>query len=320
MTWRFQPGEDLRHAFRRVAEEEIAKARNALAGQAAGRDKAIHEARQSFKRLRALVRLAKSALGDDFAGEIRRWRDAGRLLAGPRDQTVLMQCFDKIVAEHGADLAAESVEALRNRVLGSAATATRGDGVSHVDEVLCILDAAKEEVARLNWPDSAEALVSALRKSQSRLREHWKRACKDPSAEVLHSWRKCVKDQAAQLRLFRLAMPQGMRTLTTEEKATAEHLGEEHDLWLLSERLRCETIPPEIKATQDFLLGVIEERRTVLRRQAFELGGVFSSNKPKAFASSLGDAWDKASARAARKSRRKKPPPASGAAAISQGQ
>ena len=68
MAWRFEPGEGLRKAFRRVSAEEIAKVRAGLSGPEADRDKAIHEARQAFKRLRALVRLAKPPLGSDFAG------------------------------------------------------------------------------------------------------------------------------------------------------------------------------------------------------------------------------------------------------------
>ena len=55
MAWRFEPGEGVRSAFRRVSAEEIAKVRSGLTGPEDNRDKAIHEARQGFKRLRALV-------------------------------------------------------------------------------------------------------------------------------------------------------------------------------------------------------------------------------------------------------------------------
>ena len=61
MAWRFEPGEGLRKAFRRVSAEEIAKVRAGLNGPEADRDKAIHEARQAFKRLRALVRACQAA-------------------------------------------------------------------------------------------------------------------------------------------------------------------------------------------------------------------------------------------------------------------
>ena len=63
MAWRFEPGEDLKKAFRRVAEEEIASVRAGLAGEA-DRASAIHEARQGFKRLRALAGLRHLRLAD----------------------------------------------------------------------------------------------------------------------------------------------------------------------------------------------------------------------------------------------------------------
>ena len=95
MTWRFEPGEGLQNAFRRVAAEEIARVRSSLGAPDADRNAVIHEARQGFKRLRGLTRLAKPQLGADFDAENRRWRDAGRLLSGSRDITVLLETFDK---------------------------------------------------------------------------------------------------------------------------------------------------------------------------------------------------------------------------------
>ena len=98
MTWRFEPGEPLSDAFRRVAGEEVARIRSGLADDI-DHAKAVHQARQGFKRLRALTRLGKPALGSAFDEENRRWRDAGRLLAGSRDNTVLLQSFDRFAQQ-----------------------------------------------------------------------------------------------------------------------------------------------------------------------------------------------------------------------------
>src|SRR5262245_12654105 len=207
MAWRFEPGEGLRKAFRRVSEEEIAKVRTGLAGPAAERDKAIHEARQAFKRLRALVRLAKPPLGSDFAAENRRWRDAGRLLSGSRDTTVLLQSFVKLLSDCAGKLRAPSVKGLRARI----AKTKVGNGSDDIEEklrqVLPLLDEAEASVADLDWPNSRGALLHGFHRAQKRLRRDWKKACKEPLPDALHSWRKRVKDQAAQLRLFRRVVP-----------------------------------------------------------------------------------------------------------------
>ena len=308
MAWRFEPGEDLRKAFGRVAEEEIARVRAGLAGEK-DRARAIHEARQGFKRLRALARLAAPALGERFAVENRRWRDAGRLLSVSRDRTVLMESFDKAVAELDIGLSASAVRSLRKRIVGDEIALDTGDVDAKIAEVLGIIDAALEELAAVDWPDSTEVLTAGLERSQKRLRKSWREAKKSGSPEALHEWRKRVKDQSAQLRLFRNVMPPALVDQRSEAKQTAEHLGEEHDLWLLSERAAAESVPSSIEKARERLLQAIEKRRTVLRRLAFERGKPFSSKSAKSFAGEVCDAW-KAAATRTGKSRRKKPRPA----------
>jgi CHAD domain-containing protein len=312
MAWRFEPGEGLRKAFRRVSAEEIAKVRAGLAGPEASRDKAIHEARQAFKRLRALVRLAKPPLGSDFAGENRRWRDAGRLLSGSRDITVLLQCFDTLVSESGA-LPARTVKRLRSRIAATGAKNGANDIEEKLRKVLVLLDDAEASVAELDWPNSKRALLHGFRRGQKRLRRDWEEACKDARPDALHSWRKRVKDQSAQLRLFRRAVPPAFRARIVDEKETAELLGNEHDLWLLCERLRADPMPSDLAGIRDLLLGEIESRRNALRGQAFKKGEDFSSQKAKAFADVIGSAWDKAIERGTKKRRKRRR--ANGAAA-----
>jgi hypothetical protein len=58
---------------------------------------AVHEARKSFKRLRATVRLARDELGDDvYRRENTAFRDAGRRLVGTRDSQVLLETLEAL--------------------------------------------------------------------------------------------------------------------------------------------------------------------------------------------------------------------------------
>jgi CHAD domain-containing protein len=319
MVWRFEEGEDLRQAFCRVAEEEIARVRAGLAAGEADRSKAIHMARQGFKRLRALARLARPTLGRRFAAENRRWRNAGRLLSGSRDRIVLMESFDNFVTNGSVDLPASAIRSLRNRILEGAAVPAPSETDAKVEQVIGLIDKAAKDIAALNWPKSSEALVGGFHRSQRELRKSWKKARKEGSPEALHDWRKRVKDQSAQLRLFRNIVPDALKALREDAKETAEYLGEEHDLWMLSSRLSGITAPP--RKGRDLLLKAVEERRAVLRRKAFELGERFSSNNPKAFAREVGEAWEAASPTPGKKPRRKKPrsaQPAPGGASTSQ--
>lgn len=301
MAWRFEPGVALGEAFRHVATEEVAKVHAALTGGAKDRARAIHEARQSFKRLRALLRLARPSLGADFADENRLWRDAGRRLAGPRNHTVLLESFDGIAADCAGGLAHEEVVRLRAHLAANGGEPDEQAVEIGVRDVLGMLDAAETRLAGLAWPDDAKALGKGLKRSQAQLRKEWKAARQSADPMALHDWRKRVKDQAAQLRLFRRIVPAPLRSRHGEEKKTAELLGEEHDLWMLEERLSGGGFPAEAHSARDAMLREIGERRAALREEAFDLGKGFSSQKPKAFAREMTAAWEKASARAARK-------------------
>lgn len=304
MAWGFEPGEKLSEAFRRVALEEIAKVREGLSDWERDRDTAIHEARQGFKRLRALVRLAKPQLGVKFDTENRRWRDAGRLLSGSRDIAVLQQTYDTLVAKCGIDLAADRIRRLRSRVAANGAVPSPDDVAENIRRVFDLLDDAELAANRLPWPDSTGALRKGLHKCQARLKKNWRRARETLEADALHSWRKCVKDQAAQLRLLRRALPQGLRVRRNDEKEMGELLGEEHDLWLLAQRLQDRPVPRDLAAIRGLLLREIEKRRTSLRRRAFKKGDALSAEKGTAFASAIGTAWDKASRRKSRARRK----------------
>lgn len=317
MAWRFEPGEGLRKAFRRVLAEEIAKVRAGLSGPEADRDKAIHEARQAFKRLRALVRLAKEPLGSGFAAENRRWRDAGRLLSGSRDTTVLLQSFDKLVADRKNELPAGAVKRLRRRIAANGAKNGGHDIAEKLREVLTLLDEAELSVADLAWPNSKRALLDGFRRGQKRLRRDWKAACGDARPEALHRWRKRVKDQTAQLRLFRRVVPPAFRDRIDDQKGTAELLGDEHDFWLLCGRLRADPMPSDLAGVRDSLLEEIEKRRGALTNEAFRKGEDFSSGKARDFAAVIGAAWDKASKRKGRKPGKSRHPNGTGAAATS---
>jgi CHAD domain-containing protein len=224
------------------------------------------------------VRLAKPPLVSDFAGEDQRWRDAGRLLAGSRDTTVLLKCFDELAATRDRRFSGGRRQGLRMRIASHCENGS-GDIEEKLRQVLALLGDAEASVAELDWPNSKGALLHGFRRAQKRLRRDWKTARATAEPEALHSWRKRVKDQAAQLRLFRRVMP--FRKRISAEKETAELLGDEHDLWLLSEQLRDCRASASLGALCDGLLLEIEQRRSALRAEAFGKGESFSSQKAK---------------------------------------
>jgi CHAD domain-containing protein len=294
---RFEPGEALPDAFRRVAADEIAAIRAALTDPKIGRGEAVHKARRSFKRLRALLRLARPALGPAFVRENRRWRDAGRLLADSREATVLLETFDRVVGECGPDLPEQAVMAIRGRLADSSAKHS-GDADDRVEAVLLELDRAEQDVKDLAWPKRRKQLRKGLRRVQARLRRTWTDARERPEPENLHEWRKRVKDAVMQIGLFRALLPKEQKARREEGKALAQALGEEHDLSVLGAALRSHGCPRGTKRAHAALLRAIAAKREALAETAFATGEAVSSQGPKRFAREIVASWSDAAEKA----------------------
>lgn len=296
MTWRFAPGEELAGAFRRVAAEEIAAIRAQLHPSHADREAAIHAARRSFKKLRALLRLARPSLDSAFAEQNRRWREAGRLLAHARDATVLRSSFENLVGRSRRKPPEEDVARLRGYLdavvcspAGSERTIKR-----HVAAVLRLLDAAARDLDHLDWPTKPRQLFQGLRKSQARLRASWKKARRDPDPDALHGWRKRLKDLSTQLSLLRDLMPKELKLRLDAADSLAEILGEDRDLHLLGEWLSDREIPTGMEKTLALLLRKVDRRRAKLRQRAFAQDDSLSKEKAKRLAAELATAWEQA--------------------------
>ena len=104
MAYRLQPGESVREGLRRIAREELSSAAAGLRqATARTRDDAIHEARKSVKKVRAILRLMRGELGDTYAIENRRLRDVARRLSVYRDGTVMIETLDQLGEHHKDD-------------------------------------------------------------------------------------------------------------------------------------------------------------------------------------------------------------------------
>jgi len=102
--YRLAPDETAADGLRRVARGQLELATELVRGDH-GKDRAeaVHETRKALKRLRALIRLSRDALGTDlYRSENVAFRDLGRSLSGARDTDVLIQTLDGI-AERFAD-------------------------------------------------------------------------------------------------------------------------------------------------------------------------------------------------------------------------
>ena len=246
-------------------------------------ERTVHETRKALKRARALVRLQQSALGRKRFRRINATlRQAGRRLAGARDAEVIVDTLDGLIARHPKPLARSAgVVRLRTLLLAERerAQARMGHGAHPREVVLSELRAVALELER--WEPSQSDSKTArlgLRHIYRQGRLRGARARKADSSPALHAWRKRVKD----LRYAAEALE--LRKVAKRADRLGETIGEEHDLWLLAQRLRrhrkCFSGD---RAAAKQLRKLIAQRRRRLRKRAFGLGRELYRQPPKRF-------------------------------------
>jgi CHAD domain-containing protein len=260
-----------------LARKQLSKALGVLdCGGADDRDGAIHEVRKRIKKARALIQLARGAVGRKAIERAnRQLRDAGRPLSAARDAAVLIQALDDLADRDDnlvpPGLIAEVREALvahRREVVGE--KIGEGDGLARVARAI---RATRRLLADWKFEDGVEP---SYKRSYRRGRDWLKSASDDPSPESLHEFRKRVKTFKDQLSTSG-ADPQGpVGRLQRLAGLLSEELGRVHDLDILREF---------IQAQEGFssLLGPLDRRRLALRREALVRAKVVFLDKPRVF-------------------------------------
>jgi CHAD domain-containing protein len=289
-------------------------------------EQAVHETRKSLKRLRALIGLLADELGEQTcAHENAVLRDAGLRLASARDTEVMVNTLDDLIKRHPSKLAhRRGVARLRARLVAerdAAAALALGEAATRM-EVLSDLRALRSRVAawRLSDREGVQAVEPALKRyyRQGRRRQRSVARSTGDRARAMHQWRKRVKDLRYAAEILDRSDADGARALVKGKRAArrrkrargrrggraayihklarqadglGELLGEEHDLALLSARVRAEKRGVRAgggapRGTRRALLKLIARRRKALREQLLRDGKRIYRRSPKRF---LGD-------------------------------
>lgn len=260
MAYRLRLRESVHAGFLRIGLEQIDKARQMLAatGDPAA---AIHETRKCLKRIRALLRLFKPGLGRAaFKAENARFRDMAKLLAGARDQHVMLETLTNL-ALPASKSARASLSAMRETL---AVPLNGGDQQG----ILAGLDAARTRLASCRdtfagltiEPDTFTVVGDGLETSYGRARKLFEEAFERPSGAAFHQWRKGVQLHWRHMALLSRAWPELMDARIGEARQLSQILGDDHDLSVLSEAVnrglpaaRARVIAGACQARQDEL-------------------------------------------------------------------
>jgi len=287
MVFRLEAGESIATGLGRAATEEIQRARAALLSEL-DPEAGVLEARKSFKKVRAILRLSREALGKTrFRSENRRYRDLGRRLAIQRAAAARFETL--------ARLSLDAVGAAPDRVLLAArrrlaSRRRRHDDAAVRAEVALVLSAEGWPIGSMPLGEGFEAMRFGLARTYGKGRKRMWKAIEGPSAETFHEWRKQVKYLWYQVRLFRNAWPETLDSLADELHRLSRHLGTAHDLDLLEAALREEAgLDPHFDPSPLFVrLAAV---RSAERDAALELGRRLYVEDAEGFGKRIEEYW-----------------------------
>lgn len=314
------PGEPLERGLKRMALEQLdlVIAQLTSPNGTPPDERAVHETRKALKRLRTLLRLLESSLGEQaVARETAQLRGVAHALAGARDSQVMLDTLDALVERRPASLRRDAgVRALRRHLAARHEQIRRdsvGDAVTLV-RALGELRACRAAISAWELPvgDELELAEPGLRRLYRQGRRRLRRAAgagRKRRTRTMHEWRKRVKDLRYATEMLQhlerhplpaLPGPPGrrerrrrarerrqakeLRRLARRADKLGEVLGEEHDLAVLAEITRSHARHGEEphlgRRTRRRLLKAIRARRRKLRRRALREGERLYARSP----------------------------------------
>jgi CHAD domain-containing protein len=297
-AYRLGDGEFVPDGMRRIARGQLDQGIEELDGQPNRKlDEAVHETRKRLKRLRALLRVERSAVGDEtYRRENATFRELGKRLSAPRDARVLVETLDALSERFGDELPPDQTGPLRNQLEKRhqrAAAKLRRDRAT-LDAVRAQLEEARIRSASWNYDsDGFEALRPGLQRIYRRGRRSMHAVAAEPIDEHLHEWRKRSKDLWHALQILRPADPKPMKARASRAHRLSDLLGDDHDLAVLREHVAGADPAVVQEPARAALLSVIDRRRGSLQREALKLGDRVYARRPKSFARAAEKSWHK---------------------------
>lgn len=292
MPYSFKPHHSLSRDMRSIVDRQLALALLRLDSVGTpSSDDTVHEARKHLKKILAVLRLAKRALGTEQARALSRIRAASRLLAPIADAEALVDTAASLGSGPAPRLGHATVSALQAALLEREAAIGRAAVRQNVlTKVARILRAEQKRVA--GWTPRTNGfptLAPGLARSMRRARRCMRRAATTLEANAFHAWRRRVKDLWLQVRLLQARCGTALTVTEAQLEQLDGLLGEYHNLALLERVLLDEPLLSRTATAHS--LRVVRSRRAALGRRALVVGARTLAQKPRPFIRHIAAHW-----------------------------
>ncbi|MBB4640456.1 CHAD domain-containing protein [Rhizorhapis suberifaciens] len=278
-------------AIRRVALGQIDSALDEIGNSDLTSEKIVHQVRKRCKKVRALIRLVRPGFAE-YEHENASFRDLARTLGGFRDQDVLIQTCDKIMAHYVKDADDDAMACVRERLVADRRQLDPGAPEEIFAAFRSGMTQARQRVQMWvveghGYAAFSGGLAQVLRRAHKAMDEAKSHAMPEP----MHEWRKAVKYHGYHARLLREIWPEAMLSNITLTSQLAELLGDYHDLAVLQRSLAEQ---PEhyggVEVTR-LIGGLADRRKKELAQDAFRQGALLFAERPTALARRWGCYW-----------------------------
>lgn len=293
MAYRVQAGESPAKSVKRIARDQIDKAREDLKNE--DRVEGVHGARKRLKKLRALLRLVREETGEDFySGENARFRDMGREISGLRDAQVMSETLDKLLEHFSDQLDAEAFSHARAEFARreEAVMDSLVDHQNTLDRLDGELADARKRVK--DWPVDTKkfkAYKGGLKRVYRRGRDRFGAAYEADTAEAFHDWRKRVKYLWHHHRILTPLCPDVLEEAGEQAHEIANLIGDDHDLMVLIDTVNAEPSAFGGQPSADAITGLARIRSRALREEAKPIAEKLYAETPKAFVKRIKTYW-----------------------------
>jgi CHAD domain-containing protein len=299
MAYRLERAESVIQGLKRIVRREMEAAaapllnrKNRTGKKKPERDEAIHEARKSVKKTRAVLRLVRAELGDMQARENAQLQDVSHRLSTFRDALVTVETFDDLKDKYKS----ETRQKLRSVRAG---LMKRRNQTAQIEDAAVILQGAgaalRNTAKRVDgWPLKTEeyaAIGPGFEETFRAGRKALARVRKDPRAENFHELRKKIKDHWYHVRLLEGPLA-SMSAYEKKLKDLEDWLGDDHNLVVLRETIMSDPEAYGKPKDIDLVLQLIEKRQKKLRKRSLSLARRVYDRKPRAFNRRVERLWD----------------------------
>jgi CHAD domain-containing protein len=290
MSYRLHKG-SVRREVRRVARWQLKSAlKTVLNVSEEDGNEAAHEARTHIKKVRALIRLLRPALGDAFyKRENRALRNAAARMSSVRDADAQLETIRKLMARsstHRAAFARIHAEMIARLQPGL----EKCRHSKWCKQVAADIECAIRRIDA--WPLKrlkARSLRAGLKAACKNARRSLANAREEASDAILHELRKSIKDLWYDLRLFRANDPQPIKAMTRKLRDLGKRLGADHDLVMLL-AAGCDKPLPN-PSDWEMLEKVLAAHRQRSHRATLRLATKVLHRKPGPFADFVFGRW-----------------------------